>query len=45
LCIAAYGFLVRERSRFPPQDQCRRQTPARPAGWRPRGHSDPTGAP
>jgi SRSO17 transposase len=45
LCIAAYGFLVRERSLFPPQDQFRCQTPALPAGWQPRGHADPTGAP
>jgi SRSO17 transposase len=44
LCIAAYGFLVRERSLFPPEEQFQRPTPALPAGWRPRGHSDPTGA-
>ena len=28
LCIAAYGFLVRERSLFPPQDRFRGQAPA-----------------
>jgi SRSO17 transposase len=44
LCIAAYGFLVRERSLFPPQGNGWRQAPALPAGWRPRGHPDPTGA-
>jgi SRSO17 transposase len=44
LCIAAYGFLVRERSLFPPQDRFRGQAPALPAGWRPRGHSAATGA-
>src|SRR5687768_18599888 len=36
LCIAAYGFLVGERSLFPPDEQLRRPAPAlRPAG-RPR---------
>jgi len=44
LCIAAYGFLVRERSLFPPQDRFRGQAPALPTGWRPRGHSAATGA-
>jgi SRSO17 transposase len=44
LCLAAYGFLVGERSLFPPEQHFRRQAPARPAGWRPRGHADPTGA-
>jgi SRSO17 transposase len=40
LCIAAYGFLIAERCLFPPQRQfIRRQieTPARPAGFQPRG--------
>jgi SRSO17 transposase len=40
LCIAAYGFLVAERCRFPPQqrfDRSRGQAPALPAGFRPRG--------
>jgi SRSO17 transposase len=41
LCLAAYGFLVCERSLFPPEPPFRRQAPALPAGWRPRGHSDP----
>jgi SRSO17 transposase len=39
LAIAAYGFLVAERSLFPPE-QCfpgRRQAPKLPAGFRPRG--------
>src|SRR3954462_5905393 len=34
LCIAAYGFLVRERSLFPPQEHFRRPAPALPPGWR-----------
>jgi SRSO17 transposase len=40
LCIAAYGFLVAERCRFPPErrlDRERLPVPARPAGFRPRG--------
>ena len=45
LCIAAYGFLVRERSLFPPQDRFQAPVPALPPSWRPRGHPDPTGAP
>ena len=45
LCIAAYGFLVRERSPFPPRDRFRARAPALPAGWRPRGHPEPTRAP
>jgi SRSO17 transposase len=39
-CIAAYGFLIAERCRFPPQQQLIRrriETPARPAGFQPRG--------
>jgi SRSO17 transposase len=44
LSIAAYGFLVRERSLFPPQDRFRGQAPALPASWRPRGHSTASGA-
>ena len=44
LCIAAYGFLVRERSLFPPQDRFRGQAPALSASWRPRGHSAATRA-
>ena len=45
LCIAAYGFLVRERSLFPPEIRFRGQTPPLPAGWRPRGCPHPTRAP
>jgi SRSO17 transposase len=40
LSIAAYGFLIAERCRFPPQRQFIRrriETPALPAGFRPRG--------
>jgi len=40
LSIAAYGFLIAERCRFPPQRQFRRRriaTPALPAGFQPRG--------
>jgi SRSO17 transposase len=40
LCIAAYGFLVAERCRFPPErwvDRDRLPAPALPAGFRPRG--------
>jgi SRSO17 transposase len=49
LCIAAYGFLIRERSLFPPDDQGRWQAAALPEGWRPRGrgrrgHADPARA-
>jgi SRSO17 transposase len=40
LCIAAYGFLARERSLFPPQDRFRARAPALPAGWRPRGRPE-----
>jgi SRSO17 transposase len=45
LCIAAYGFLVRERSLFPPQEHFRRPAPALPPGWRPRGHPGAAGTP
>src|ERR671926_351095 len=39
LSIAAYGFLVSERSRFPPEQRFAGQhhAPALPAGLRPRG--------
>jgi SRSO17 transposase len=40
LCIAAYGFLVAERCRFPPRQRFERhrpQAPALPAGFQPRG--------
>jgi SRSO17 transposase len=45
LCIAAYGFLVRERSLFPPQEPFRRPAPALPPGWWPRGHPGSAGTP
>src|SRR5690349_14916411 len=45
LCIAAYGFLVRERSLFPPEEHFRRPAPALPPGWRPRGHPGAAGTP
>ena len=46
LCIAAYGFLVSERGRFPPSASAlaRRQTPVLPANYRPRGAPDPARA-
>jgi SRSO17 transposase len=34
LCLAAYGFLVRERSLFPPDEPFRRPAPALPPGPR-----------
>jgi SRSO17 transposase len=39
LCIAAYGFLVTERCRFPPEQRFAGagQGPALPTGFRPRG--------
>jgi SRSO17 transposase len=40
LCIAAYGFLVAERCRFPPRQRFRRsrlRAPALSEGFRPRG--------
>jgi SRSO17 transposase len=40
LCIAAYGFLVAERSSFPPSGHDIRPTipvPSVPSGWKPRG--------
>lgn len=46
LCIAAYGFLVAERSSFPPSGPDIRATlkvPQVPEGWRPRGASAQTG--
>jgi len=46
LCIAAYGFLVSERGRFPPSgpEITERQALALPAGYRPRGASNPARA-
>jgi SRSO17 transposase len=40
LCIAAYGFLIAERARFPPSRSARArkcQAPRLPKGYRPRG--------
>jgi SRSO17 transposase len=45
LCIAAYGFLVRERSLFPPQVRFRGHAPALPSRWWPRGRPEPARAP
>ena len=45
LCLAAYGFLVRERSLFPPQEHFRHPAPALSRGWRPRGHPGAAGTP
>src|SRR3954447_3779344 len=45
LCIAAYGFLVSERSLLPPDEHFRRPAPALPPGWRPRGHPGAAGTP
>jgi SRSO17 transposase len=48
LCIAAYGFLVAERSSFPPSSADARPEftlPQVPEGWQPRGSSTQTGAP
>ena len=46
LCMAAYGFLVAERVRLPPSGSAAPKLTAigLPAGDRPRGASDPTGA-
>ena len=47
LCIAAYGFLVAERSSFPPSGPDIRPAftlPQVPEGWQPRGASPPAGA-
>jgi SRSO17 transposase len=48
LCIAAYGFLVSERSRVPPSGDVEAttlQAPRLPGGFRPRGAPDPARAP
>jgi SRSO17 transposase len=44
LCIAAYGFLIAERSAFPPSADTtiRVKSPAIPANFRPRGSANPT---
>ena len=47
LCIAAYGFLVAERSSFSPSGPDIRPSftlPQVPAGWQPRGSSPQAGA-
>jgi SRSO17 transposase len=47
LCIAAYGFLVAERSSFPPSGPDLRPAftlPQVPEGWKPRGSSPQAGA-
>jgi SRSO17 transposase len=41
LCIAAYGFLICERSAIPPSASRRRQAPSLSARPKPRGASDP----
>jgi SRSO17 transposase len=44
LCIAAYGFLVAERSAFPPsaaKNATLVKSPTIPANFRPRGSADP----
>jgi SRSO17 transposase len=44
LCIAAYGFLVAERSRFPPSIRARRlelRAPELPTDFQPRGSPRP----
>ena len=45
LCIAAYGFLIRERAAFPPSGPRRRERLVLPRRPRPRGAPDPTRAP
>jgi SRSO17 transposase len=48
LCIAAYGFLVSERSRIPPSEPRRGailKAPRRSKSYQPRGHPDPSRTP
>src|SRR5450755_3176571 len=45
LCIAAYGFLIRERAAFPPSRSRQRQKSALSDGPRWRGAADPARAP
>jgi len=45
LCIAAYGFLIRERAAIPPSGPWRRQTARISTRPRSRGAADPTRAP
>jgi hypothetical protein len=44
LCIAAYGFLIRERAAIPPSGPRRRQTSRLSLRPTPRGAADPTRA-
>ena len=44
LCIAAYGFLIRERAALPPSEPRRREKPRLSNRPRPRGAADPTRA-
>jgi SRSO17 transposase len=44
LCIAAYGFLIRERAAIPPSGPRRRETSRISSRPRPRGAADPTRA-
>ena len=44
LCIAAYGFLIRERAAIPPSAPRRRETSRISSRPRPRGATDPTRA-
>jgi hypothetical protein len=44
LCIAAYGFLIRERAAIPPSAAAKRQSAALPDRPRPRGSPDPARA-
>lgn len=44
LCVAAYGFLVAERCRFPPGGRPQPRPAERPADYRPRGSPGPARA-
>jgi SRSO17 transposase len=44
LCVAAYGFLIRERAAIPPSAAQSREKPALPDRPRSRGAADPAGA-
>jgi SRSO17 transposase len=45
LCVAAYGFLIRERAAFPPSATRQRETAPIPNRPKPGGAADPTRAP
>jgi len=45
LCIAAYGFLIRDRAAIPPSAAAKRQSAALPNRPRPRGSPDPARTP